>query len=155
MFWVEFGVFSFPFFFRNSRLLFSRPSRFVPQQNETFFRKRLLFAWSSCFWSLKNICTYHAVSSKVISLFSSFWILHEAVTLLFKMHPIPLQTFSQRNFQPLGSAHRPPTGFRIANLRYETLFLLQNQEIPTEISSIYRFPDLYQKVRPDEAGDQF
>ena len=45
------------------------------------------------FWKFpNNFCTFHAVSRKVISRFSKFWILRKRMTPTFKMRPVPLQS---------------------------------------------------------------
>ena len=39
-----------------------------------------------------NFCTFHAVSRKVVSRFSKFWILRKRMTLPFKTRLVPLQS---------------------------------------------------------------
>ena len=83
-------------------------TRFLPGNEKYVFPEKI-----PNFCTLKNIWTFHAVSPKVISLFSKIWILREAMTLPFKTHLVPVQSFRQRNLQLPRSTPMPPTGSQL------------------------------------------
>ena len=74
-------------------------------ENKYFQRRKSTI--SQFLHSEKN-CTFHAVSPRVVSLFSKFWYLREAMTLLFKTHLFLVQSFRRKTLQSPRGTPRPP-----------------------------------------------